>query len=500
MSVTAQRGRGGTARAGGPAVRRPWYRDHAPFLVAVVLGAAVRGVVAAGFRPGLMSSDAHTYLSFLQDRAPHPDRPMGYGLALLSPVAAVSDSVAAVVTVQHVLGLVTAVVLYALLRRRGAGRWLSTLACAPVLLDPLQLLLEHTPLSDTFFVAMVSAGLAVLAWRPRPGPAACLAAVVLLGGAVTVRQVGLPLGAVAVGYCLLVGVRWRGRVGSAALVAAAFALPVGGYAAWYHSAHGVWELSDIGAKSAYMRTTTFVDCSLLELPPHERVLCPPEPRGERLDPTDYGWFQRGTVARLEPPPGTTQSEALADFAERAVRAQPGDYAATVLRDLALLADPVRTDRFDYSTASKWRFETYLDASPTAVDARAYAEHGGEQPSVHQPWADLVVGYEKVVYLPGPVVAVLLGLGLVGGLQGLRRPVGARRGGAAALLVTVSAVALALVPVATTEFVWRYQLPVVVMAPVGAVLGVMALADRRLRRGAAPTLGTAGRTGSTSGGT
>ncbi len=34
-----------------------------------------------------------------------------------------------------------------------------------------------------------------------------------------------------------------------------------------------------------MRTTTFVDCSRIQLPAYERVLCPTDPLSSRRDPT-----------------------------------------------------------------------------------------------------------------------------------------------------------------------------------------------------------------------
>ncbi len=51
-----------------------------------------------------------------------------------------------------------AVVIYVLLLRRGASRWLAALAMAPVLLDGYQLQNEQTIMPGTLFQALIVAG------------------------------------------------------------------------------------------------------------------------------------------------------------------------------------------------------------------------------------------------------------------------------------------------------------------------------------------------------
>ncbi|CAA9435615.1 MAG: hypothetical protein AVDCRST_MAG35-2887 [uncultured Quadrisphaera sp.] len=462
------------APAGPPPGRSPLV-EHRPFLVLLALGVLVRVAVTAAFTPGLMMSDAPTYLDVVDTPVPNPDRPVGYALLLLVPVTAVSDTVLAVVLAQHALGLGTAALLYALLRRWRVGRWPAALAAAPLLLDSLQLILEHAPLSDTTFVALVVAGLAVLAWRPRPTVALALGAGLLLGASATVRQVGTPLVLAGALHCLLVGRTWRARSVTALVLAAGFALPVGAYATWYQSHHGAFALSDVGGRSAYMRTTAFVDCAQLDVPRYQRVLCPPQPRGERLDPTNYGWYDvphGGTAISLDPPGGTTRDEAMRSFAAAAVRAQPLDYAAVVARDVALNFDLWRGNRAEYDTAFKWRFGTYLDRAPTAYTSAGYAEHGGDQLSVRRPLGDVLAGYSRAVYLPGPVLLACLGLAVAAALgAGRARASGMR---ALCLLFAVCGLGLLLVPAVGTQFVWRYQLPALALLPAAAALAWTAL--------------------------
>lgn len=458
-----------------PAAARPWWVEHRPFLVAVGIAAALRVVAHLAFTPALVHSDGPMYLSVYDDLTPYYQRPVGYVLYLLLPVLSVVDDVMAVVAVQHVIGLATAVVLYLLLRRWGVGRWVATLGTLPVLFDSLQLVLEHTVLSDTLFVFLAVCGLAALSWRRRPSWPLALAAGVLLGMSATVRQVGEPLLVAAAVYCLLVLPTWRRRLAAAAVVAVGFAVPVGAYASWYHHVHGSYALSGFGGASLYLRTTTFVDCDQLDIPDYQRVLCPAEPVGERRDPTWYVFHDETTVPMLRPPAGTTPDQAMREFAMTAIRTQPGDYARTVVRDFFLNFWPVRVDKYEYDTAYKWGWRDWIGYEPTSWTGPAFAAHGGDLLAAHQPFADALVQYQRVGYLPGPALFGCLVLGVAGAV-GVGR---ARRSGlrAVTFLFTVSGAGLILVPDVTAEFVWRYQLPAVALLPAAAALGWTALTWR-----------------------
>jgi hypothetical protein len=487
--LTAARG---AVEPAAPDVRTPqeterrgrWFAEHRPFVIALVLAVGLRVVVSLAFTPALMMSDGPRYLSYVDTPGPAQDRVVGYSLLVLHPLSLITEGLVAITSIQHVMGPATAILLYALLRHWGAGRWPATLATLPVLFDALQLLLEHAPLSDTPFVLLVTAGMVVLGWHRRPTTAFVLVAGLLLGTSVTVRQVGLPLILSGVAFCLLVGQGWRARLGTAAVFTLGFVLPVGAYATWYHEEHGVYALTEIGGRSLYMRTTSFVDCSGLSIPEYQRVLCPPEPTGERKDPSDYGWGANPTVSRLQPPPDTTRTEAARQFAIQAIREQPVDYATVVARDFALNFDLRRDDRFEFDTAEKWRFGSYVDLEPDDWTRPAFDAHGGEQLSTHQPYANILVAYQNIGYLPGPLLLGCLALGLLGGF-GWRR---ARHAEArwVCLLLTVSGVGLMLVPDVTTQFVWRYQLPALVLLPGGAALAYTAIRRNQVEAGTAAT--------------
>jgi hypothetical protein len=447
-------------------------------------------------------SDGPTYLALADDLQTRTDRTVGYGF-LLDALAHLSRSVWLVTAVQHALGLVTAVLLYVLLRRWSVPGGLATLACLPVLFDAMQLVLEHSPLSDVLFDLLVVAGIAALAWHRQPVVLTAALGGLLLGLAVCVRVVGQPLVVVAVLFCLWAATTWRARVLTSVVVALSFAVPVTAYAAWYHAERGIWALTESGGRALYMRTTGFVDCSKFTMPAYERPLCPAEPLGERQDPTDYGWHTPDATHGLVLPPGITYDEAMGDFAKRAIRAQPGAYAGIVARDLMLGFTGERTDHYEYDTAYKWRFDTYVIWEPTARSQEAYAAHGGDQPEVRQPLADWLAWYGWTVYAWGPLLLLLTVLAVAGLIapagrgararnrQGTATPAG--RGGRAGnrqgtvtrpgdsavtrpviFLVLASALCLMAAPAVTAQFVWRYQLPFVILVPAAAVLAVVRL--------------------------
>src|ERR1700751_4285868 len=151
-------------------LRRHWL---AAALLAA--GLVLRVLAQVAYRPVLFYIDTTRYL---YNDAPGMD-PVGYKGPLRAILAVANFN--AVAGVQHLLGLAMAAGLYALLLRRGCPRWLAALAMAPLLLDAYQVQIEQTLMPDTWFEALIVAGLAILLWRPGPGWRAVVAGGVVLG-------------------------------------------------------------------------------------------------------------------------------------------------------------------------------------------------------------------------------------------------------------------------------------------------------------------------------
>jgi hypothetical protein len=436
--------------------------------VALSLATAVRVAIAVTFAPAFVMSDAPMYLATVDHLAPSPFRPVGYAF-FLRGLSTVSRSLVVVTSVQLVLGLLTAVLAYTLLRRWGVSTRVATLATLPLLFDALELLLEHAVLSEALFGLLLISAVAALAWWPAPRLWATGVAGILLGLATVVRVVGEPTVLAAALFLVMATATWRLRALHVLAVCVAFALPVVAYQAWYHQENGPWALSQNSGRSFYMRTTTFVDCSKLDLPSYETVLCPKDPLSNRQDPTWYGWHSRDTVPRLDPPPGVTPDDAMKDFAIRAIKAQPLDYLRVTARDFVLPFKAwSRIDYYESSTSVKWTFAQYVDYAPTPLWTEpAFAQHGGMMPVSRQPLADAFATYGRRVFVPGPLLALVLAVAVAGLLVRRREAPSLRP---LVLLLLVLPLGLSLAADASVEFVWRYQLTLFTLLPLSAALG------------------------------
>jgi len=403
-----------------------------------------------------------------------------------------------VAAVQHAFGLAMAIVLYLLLLRRGAPRWAAALAAAPVLLDAYQVQLEQMIMPDVLFEAMITAGLAVLLWRPafqvagRPWPVA--AGALVLGAAVTVREIGVVLiGPVVIFAALTVAGRpgWRRRTGRAALAAGCFALPVLGYLTGTMLVTGHFGMAGNGPSPQYGRAAAAADCATLRVPTAQRPLCPSPAQTRAVGGIDGLLHSPRSPGHTVPvPPGLRRDEFLDRFALAVITQQPLRVAGSAARDAVRLFALTRDPDPLLTPIARWQFQDSYPAYPRrytiAVLTRLADQHGsGGGLAAVQPFASILRAYQLGGgYTPGPAYAAFLALGLLGAL--------ARRGGrrAACLLVTLSAVAL-LAGSDAFEFSWRYQLPAVVLLPLAGMLGVTALVRGRQSRYAVPS----GRSGS-----
>ena len=289
-------------------------------------GLALRLIAQLAYRPLLLYVDSYVYLANLHHLDPTGDYPIGYDL-FLRPILWLGN-LAVVAGIQHLLGLGMGLAIYLLLQRRGVRPWLSALAAAPVLLDAYQVQIEQNLMADTLFEALLVAAVAVLTWRRRPGYGAAAGAGALLGAAVLVRLVGEPLVIPAVVFVAIVGSgRWR-RAGLALALAAAFAVPVGAYAGYYHSRTGKLGISAVSGGALYGRVVGFAECEGLRVPSYERILCPTWPRGKR--PTDS---VRAGAKLPSPRPSRIETVSASTFAT-AASARPSRSKSAVSEGLA----------------------------------------------------------------------------------------------------------------------------------------------------------------------
>jgi hypothetical protein len=527
MPMTAGRsavaaGDAGAAAAGGDgrAMIRPgsWrlgalLRRHWLITVLLLAGLVLRVLAEIAYRPALLYIDS---LKYLYGAWPGND-PLGYNVVLKGLLLA--GNLASVVAIQHVLGLAMGLTLYLLLSRRGVPRWLAALAAAPVLLDGYQLQIEQTIMPDVWFEACIVAGLAVLLWRPRPGPRLIVAGGLLLGLSAPFAQVGQILVLPALLFVLIVvSGGWRRKLIMGAALCVAFAIPIAGFSMREYIVNGHFSLAPAAGNTIYGRLAESADCATLKLPSYEKALCPPRALAVRLGPDGLVHNAASPDRTYVAPPGRTHAQMTDDFEHQVLVQQPLRVVAGILGDSVKLFALGRYTSTGDTPISRWQFQTsyptygdsiFLSSGGTIKVGLHYAASGGPTvvqtltPSwggpaaVNRPLASFLRGYQlDGGYTPGPLLAlaavfgllgslsVLLGGVLPGVLQGVLRRGRAvsdaqRQLSLACLLVFGAAVAVLLASDAF-EFSWRYQLPALVILPPAGALGI-ALVIGTLRR-------------------
>jgi Dolichyl-phosphate-mannose-protein mannosyltransferase len=475
-----------------PAVIRRCLADNKLFALALIPAVLLRVDAELGYRWQSWFNDSFSYVSSAVTLTPETSRPSGYPvyLWLLSPF----HSYFLVTASQHLMGLLVAVMIYALARRRfAAPSWVAVLAALPVLYDGFEIQLEHLIMTDTLFLFLAFAALTVLLWNPRPSWRACLAAGLLLGLASTVRSTGLALIPVFALYLLIrfvpgvarggAGGRWRlWRALIAGLVACgiAFAVPIVGYEAWYKSTNGQFTMTESTGVFLYSRVMTFAECSRMTLPTDLLSLCTSVPPAQRPIAQAYIWDAASPLNRFPAPKFTPTVNKLAEeFAVKAVEAQPLDYARAVWDDTVRSFGWNRQVFPNGATYDEYLFGYQSLIIPGSSfggysSPEAYYVRGNPSTVVVNPFAELIRVYQRYVWLPGTVYGLILLVGLFGVV------VRWRRAGREALLPWLCSVALIVAPAATAEFDYRYVTTAVPFACLAA-----AMAFGRRARGEQP---------------
>ena len=433
---------------------------HWTFGGLLAAGFVLRAAAWVGYRPALVYIDTARYLG--DDK--HGLDPLGYSYLLLRPVLLAGGGLAGVAALQHLLGLAMGACLYALLLRRGAGRWLAALAAAPVLLDAYQVQAEQMIMPDVLFEALVVAAMTLLLWRPEPGLARIAGGAALLGLSATVRQVGEVLILPLLAWVLVLAGRRTSRAARAAVALAAFALPVVGYMAVSAAVLGNgFRLSNMDDAYLYGRLAHATDCATLRVPAAARPLCPPPATAAALGVDGLATNPASAVFRYRPPPGISRGAAAQEFDGAVLTQQPLRVAGDVTRDAIKVFALTRDGAAGDPPISRWQFPL---SYPVYYDVD-YARLGVAAPRVDRPLAGALRWYQlHGGVTPGPLLLCLLLLG-TGGVFARRRHPSLALG---CLLATGLAVA-ALLGADLYEFSWRYQLPALVTLPLAGALGV-----------------------------
>ena len=458
---------GWTTRAGVCDLAARAWSGHRLFIIVLTPAVLLRVDAELGYRWQAWFNDSFQYVQNTVHFNLDPTRVSGYSMWLwvLEPL----HSYAVVTILQHLMGLAVAVMIYALARHRfGAPAWLATLATVPVLYDGFQIQLEHLVMADVPFLFLLTLAVTLLLWDPVPSLRRCVVIGALLGLAEIVRSVGLPLLAVFAVYMIIRRISWR-KVAATIVVCL---VPVFGYAGLFYSEHGQFAMTDSTGVFLYSRVMTFAECARMKVPPDELSLCTTVPPDQRPIAQAYIWTTESPLDRFPPSKFSPLPNQLAEnFAIRAIAAQPLDYARAVAADTwrvfgwkrVIFPNAPTYDEYIFGYRSlpipAW---VQADSGPYGSSAAAYVR-GNPLTQVASPFADIIRGYQRYVWLPGTVYGLILLAGLGGIVLAWRR-----LGGEALLPWTIS-VALIVIPAATAEFDYRYVLVAVPFSCLAAVV-------------------------------
>lgn len=452
-------------------------RRHWLFVILFCAGAVLRYFVHIAYQPVLLlQRDTYTYLNHAvaENLAPTEGRPVLYPIAFVRPLLEVWRDLSIIPLVQHLLVLGLAIALYVLLQRLGAPSWVAALGTVPILLDGYQLNIEQYLLTETLFEVLLAGGIVVLAWRSPPPLYLVAASGVLLALASLTRFAGAAVIGVAFIYVLTRPPRWRRSLIAAATLLVAFVIPLGLYSFAYSRSHSTVGVTSRNGFFLYGRVAAFAQCEGVDVPAHLTRFCFEEPLGQR---PRGGAYSVAKVREWDKEPGANAK--LLDFSLLMIRTDPLGYLGAVLDDFSRFFEnepPLAKEQ----NVRHWLFvEKISDAGlhPLVEEHQgsAPAELGFESFRIDEGIARRLGDYQKHVYVTGPLLAILVTLGLAGGAFG--RSIGDGPTRSVTLLLVGSGVTVLLFPMMITVWHYRLILPSLALVGSGAALGSAALWNR-----------------------
>jgi hypothetical protein len=448
----------------------------------VLLGAAValRIATLALYFPGVMvHADESRFALVVPDVQRVFDdawHPAGYPM-FLGALRLASDQVWPTIAAQHVLGLLAGTALYLAVTRLGAPRWLGLIPAAVYLFSGDVLFFEHVLMSEQLALALTALALsaAILGLRPKVDPRWLAASGALATGAWLTRPPFLVVVFAVVSVAALGVTGRRSRVTAAGAAALGAAFVFGLYLLAFQVSGGRYlGLWDMTGWQLYGRVAPFAQCDQFDVPMRAETLCESRPPADRPGPFFYTQVSTSPAVR-EFGYGSPKADGLLnDFAIRAIRAQPRDYASAVISDLARYVrkgnpafNPTPFLRLDWSFASRPAFFEAIVVHQLA------AVYNGTK--VSAPGQHLLGDYQSVMRVHGLLIAVLLLLTPAGAIWG-RGP-----GRLGAALFGSTSFLLFLGPVAASAYDFRYGIPPATLLACAGTLSGYALWMRATER-------------------
>lgn len=463
-------------------------RDHKLLFALLGVGIVLRVLLAVWYWPvngGFLDSSA----MLLQEKYGifrDPLRVPGYPF-LLRILGVVTTHAFAIVLLQYVMGLATAVMLYWVVWKTTASKLAAAIPAAYVLLSGDHLVSEHSILTEasTVFFTAVAITLWFVASRADrkllwvlTGTAWTVAATTRFGPVVLV--------AVLAGTLFIAPGAWRVRARSVGLMVAG-ALPLlvaWGVAQGDSNGHYVPGYSATGW-SLYSRVAQFADCSKWDVEDDLRFLCESPSTikhpdlAKRRGGAGYYLYQGGPAVKRFGAPTPTDApgaDVLQRFAVATIIHQPLDYLRTVTSDMLRYFD--RNNGFDRWYAGAGADEQDLSRRGAGAGSseellRSVAEETGwDVPAFSvDDEVGMLEDWQRMMRLNGLglLVVLLLGIGAA-----VRRGAGQRM---AALFVGTGIVYAAL-PALTQTTAYRHSIPAFCFLVAGAAILIGRVLEQR----------------------
>jgi 4-amino-4-deoxy-L-arabinose transferase-like glycosyltransferase len=463
------------------AIRAAWPSGGAgqALLALIIAGVLLRVLASLSIWPTTILEDGYQNFAatnpFLD-----PQHPAGYAL-ILATLGAATHQIAVPVVLQHLSGIASALLLGAATRRITGSAWAGLLPVAVVLLDPDEVFLEHSIMSESWQLLATSVGIYATVRAVDQGEQSRrwpLVAGVALALAVTVRSAALLMIPVAI-LGLILGARreprrWRAPVAAACaaavvLLAFAGANAIFGAGARLEPSPG-WYL--------YGRVAQFADCHRFTPPPGTASLCETAPLSQRRSGYYYMFLPQSPAQRLFGGFGRDDG-VIGGWARRALVAQLGDFLSTAWVYLRSYYVPSsRPARLKSST----ELDPQLDFTNRGNVFYAAAAHQALEDfygpfTLHRSPSGLsIIRRWQVIVRFGAtalfVTTLLTVLGLV---------IGTRRSRIGALVLGVGGLSLLIAPALTGTYSGRYTVAMAGPLTGGAAIALTELLRRTRRR-------------------
>jgi 4-amino-4-deoxy-L-arabinose transferase-like glycosyltransferase len=463
------------------AARKP---EMIALAVIVLAGLVLRLYFLEQWRPALVGfPDTSIYVQDAQTGIFNDPLRVGGYSEFLRLMHSLRPHLSFAIFVQHLLGLLSGLLLFGAMRRAGLPRGLGLAPAAVVILGGSEIFLEHAPLTEAVFIFLVALALyaIVRAWRGGWGWA--VLAGLALGGATDVRSVGLVLLPVMTLTALFTGTgAWRRRLLCAALTLLAAAVPIGWYLKAHESSQGYGGFTGAGYFDLYARAAPFANCSKFHPPAGTAKLCIHISRSQRPGHDAWEFTAISPAVRAFGEPDVTvpkpgENSELRSFAEAAIIGQPLEYLEYVGRDLVRIVDPSFPSSpygnqgqtaMGYGNTPQMLIDSYFDTSHLySLNPLLAAYYPGDG-EVHKS-ISFLLDYERDTRIEGPLMALLLLLAL---LAPILTKAQERR---AALLFLSATTVLLAAPIFLSEYDYRFTVPAFGPLAATAAIGAWALA-------------------------